>query len=87
MKNDWTDKTIESDPIDFAIGLFVPMMRELGEMAYQWDEPFIVDDSRFREHFPARPAALDEAARATVEWARATYTTWVMSDVCIEQHR
>jgi len=51
------------------------MMRELGEMAYQWDEPFIVDDSRFREHFPARPAALDEAARATVEWARATYTT------------
>jgi nucleoside-diphosphate-sugar epimerase len=58
-----------------SLGLFVPMMRELGEMAYQWDEPFVVDDSRFRAHFAARPVAVDEAARATVEWARMTYKT------------
>lgn len=57
-----------------SMGLFVPMMRELGEMAYQWDEPFVVDDSRFREYFSVRPLAVAEAAQSTVEWARATYT-------------
>lgn len=55
------------------LGLFMPMMRELGEMAYQWDEPFVVDDARFRAHFSVRPQAVEEAARATVEWAKATY--------------
>ena len=55
------------------MGLFMPMMRELGEMSYQWDEPFVVDDSRFREYFSVRPVAVDEAARATVEWANAAY--------------
>ncbi len=42
-------------------------------MAYQWDEPFIVDDRRFRERFRLEPAGLDEAARATVEWAKRHY--------------
>ncbi|NOT98034.1 MAG: NAD-dependent epimerase/dehydratase family protein [Sideroxydans sp.] len=55
------------------LGLFVPMVREIKEMAYQWDEPFIVDDSRFRARFSMMPIREDEAARATVEWARQTY--------------
>jgi len=41
--------------------------------AYQWDEPFIVDDSRFRARFAMKPIREDEAARATVAWARQTY--------------
>jgi hypothetical protein len=49
------------------------MVREIKEMAYQWDEPFIVDDSRFRAAFDVRPVAVDDAARATVEWAKETY--------------
>lgn len=56
-----------------AMGLFVPILRELAEMSYQWDEPFVVDDRRFRERFPVRPADPDEAARATVAWASAHY--------------
>ena len=56
-----------------TLGLVVPMMREIKEMAYQWDEPFVVDDSRFRATFDMRPAAVDEAARATVAWAKQTY--------------
>ncbi len=56
------------------LGLFVPMVRELKEMAYQWDEPFIVDDSRFRRQFGDRVVAEVEAAKATVEWAKKTYT-------------
>jgi nucleoside-diphosphate-sugar epimerase len=57
-----------------ALGLFVPILRELAEMRYQWDEPFVVDDRRFRERFPdLRLADPDEAARATVAWASAHY--------------
>lgn len=41
-----------------AMGLFVPLVREMNEMLYQWDEPFVVDDRRFRERFGARHARL-----------------------------
>jgi nucleoside-diphosphate-sugar epimerase len=54
-------------------GLFVPIVRELGEMLYQWDAPFVVDDRRFRSQFPTQLVDRDQAARDTVAWARATY--------------
>jgi len=57
-----------------AGGLFVLMLRELDEMAYQWDGPFVVDDSLFRSRFGLLPTNPDEAARATVDWARAHYS-------------
>ena len=53
-----------------ALGLVVPIVRELNEMAYQWDEPFLVDDARFRARFGDRATPLDEAARETVAFAR-----------------
>jgi len=53
-----------------VLGVFVPLMRELGEMAYQWEEPFLVDDARFRARFGDLATPLDEAARQTVEYAR-----------------
>lgn len=56
-----------------AMGLFVPLVREMNEMAYQWEAPFVVDDARFRARFGAAPTALEEAARATLAWARAAY--------------
>lgn len=56
-----------------AIGAFSPLVREMREMLYQWDEPFVVDDSRFRKRFAVRPAAAKSAAAATVEWARQAY--------------
>ena len=52
---------------------FVPIFREFDEMLYQWDEPFIVDDSRFRQQFGVIPTPLDEAARQTVAWAQKTF--------------
>jgi hypothetical protein len=52
-----------------GIGLFVPLGREIAEMLYQWDEPFVIDDRRFREGFAQQPADLDEAAATTVAWA------------------
>lgn len=56
-----------------AIGVFVPLVREVGEMLYQWDEPFVISDRRFRERFRQQPADADEAAAATVSWARRQY--------------
>jgi len=58
-----------------AMGLVVPIMRELNEMRYQWDEPFITDDTRFRDRFDVRPADPDTAAVETVAWALAHYGT------------
>lgn len=56
-----------------GLGLFVPILKELKEMSYQWDEAFVVDDSRFRASFAIKPVREDEAARATVAWAQQTY--------------
>jgi nucleoside-diphosphate-sugar epimerase len=62
-----------------GLGWVMPIMREMGEMgemgemAYQWDEPFIVDDSRFRAHFQLRPTEVNTATAATLAWAREAY--------------
>jgi nucleoside-diphosphate-sugar epimerase len=56
-----------------AIGLFVPVVRELKEMLYQWDGPFMVNDRRFREQFRVHVTDRDVAAKATVDWARSVF--------------
>jgi nucleoside-diphosphate-sugar epimerase len=56
-----------------TIGVFMPLMRELDEMLYQWDEPFIVDDSRFRERFQVSPEDANRATADTVVWAKRHY--------------
>jgi nucleoside-diphosphate-sugar epimerase len=56
-----------------AMSLFIPPLRETGEMRYQWEEPFVVDDSRFRQRFGAVAEDADRAAAATVAWARTQY--------------
>jgi nucleoside-diphosphate-sugar epimerase len=56
-----------------ATAVVVPLMRELDEMQYQWDEPFVIDDTRFRMRFHVYPADVNHAARETVEWAKRHY--------------
>jgi len=56
-----------------AAAVVMPMMREIDEMMYQWDEPFVVDDSMFRARFGLRPEDVNEAARRTVQWAQRHY--------------
>jgi nucleoside-diphosphate-sugar epimerase len=58
-----------------ALALFNPLVREVDEMLYQWEEPFIVDDRRFRERFSVSPVPADEAAVETVRWATSSYAS------------
>ncbi len=50
------------------VGLFSPIVREMKELTYEFEEPYIVDDSRFRAAFGAQTTPLDEAVAATVAW-------------------
>lgn len=53
------------------IGVFNPIVRELGETRYQRDRAWVVDDTAFRTAFgPGRVTPHAEAVTATVEWFR-----------------
>jgi nucleoside-diphosphate-sugar epimerase len=56
-----------------AIGVFSPLMRELPEMAYQWQAPFVVDDSAYRTTFGVAATPLAAAIEQTAAWVRARY--------------
>jgi nucleoside-diphosphate-sugar epimerase len=45
-------------------------LREMMEMLYQFEEPFVVDGSRFAEAFDFEPTPLPEAIDATPDWYR-----------------
>ena len=53
-----------------AAGVLSPFLREVVKMTYQWEVPFVHDDSRFRAAFGM---PVDESVAATAAWrARAT---------------
>jgi nucleoside-diphosphate-sugar epimerase len=51
-----------------AMGLFNPGIRETIEMLYEFEEPFVVDDSKFVEAFGEQATPLKEAIGETVRW-------------------
>jgi nucleoside-diphosphate-sugar epimerase len=53
-----------------AMGLFNPGMRELIEMLYEFEEPFVVDHSKFEQAFGEQATPLKEAIGETVRWYR-----------------
>jgi nucleoside-diphosphate-sugar epimerase len=54
-----------------TVGLFNGNVRELKEMLYEFEEPFVVDDSRFKATFGDIATPLPEAIDTTVAWFRA----------------
>jgi len=48
------------------LGRFSALAHALEETLYQWDRPFLVDDSAFRARFPALGLSLDQAVTKTV---------------------
>ncbi len=54
-----------------GLGVFNAMMRELAEMAYEFEEPFVLDTSRFESTFGGAGTPLADAIAATVDSFRA----------------
>ncbi|MFE9171054.1 NAD-dependent epimerase/dehydratase family protein [Streptomyces kebangsaanensis] len=53
-----------------AASVFSPLLRELKEVRYQFDRPFVVDSSAYEAEFAVRATPLDEQIKATVDWWR-----------------
>ncbi|PHQ48305.1 NAD-dependent epimerase [Streptomyces cinnamoneus] len=50
--------------------LFSPLIRELKEIRYQFDRPFILDASAYASAFTLRATPVDQQVKATVDWWR-----------------
>ena len=53
-----------------ALGLVNPMMRGLAEMAYEFEEPFVLDTTKYRSTFGDAGTPLAVAITTTVAWYR-----------------
>lgn len=53
-----------------VLKLFVPILKELEETAYQFANPWIIDSSDFEETFGMTATPIEEALKVTVEWYR-----------------
>jgi nucleoside-diphosphate-sugar epimerase len=53
-----------------ALGLFSPMMRGLAEMTYEFEEPFVLDTTKYRSTFGTAVTPLNSAIAETVAWYR-----------------
>jgi nucleoside-diphosphate-sugar epimerase len=53
-----------------VIGLFNPLLREMAEMAYEFEQPYVMDGAKFTRAFGGAPTLLPEAVAATVAWFR-----------------
>ena len=65
-----TDVTALKRPMLRALGLFNRNVRELLHTYYQFDAPFVVDDSAFRHAFGGHTTAWDDIVATTVDWYR-----------------
>ncbi|CAN5729545.1 SDR family oxidoreductase [soil metagenome] len=48
------------------LGLFMPLMREMPEMMYQYDRDYFFDSSKFENRFNFKPTTYEEGVRQTV---------------------
>jgi nucleoside-diphosphate-sugar epimerase len=55
-----------------ALGPVVPLFGMLRETLYQWERPFLIDDSAFRARFPGVATDLDAAIDVAVAQAQAS---------------
>jgi nucleoside-diphosphate-sugar epimerase len=58
-----------------ALGLVSPMMRSLAEMAYEFEEPFVLDTTKYESTFGDSGTSLDAAITETITWYRARKAT------------
>jgi nucleoside-diphosphate-sugar epimerase len=53
------------------VGMFMPEVREVVEMTYQFEKPFLVDHSKFARAFGDHATPHCEALKVTLDWYRA----------------
>ena len=53
-----------------ALSLVNPVLRELAEISYEFDEPFVLDTSKYQAAFGAAGTPLAAAVATTVAWYR-----------------
>lgn len=53
-----------------AMGLFNPSVREVIEMLYEFEQPFVVDSSKAQHRLGLSPTPLDDALHTTIAWFR-----------------
>lgn len=61
---------IAPKPLVSMLALLNAEMREIKEMLYQFEQPFIVDHSKFASSFGANVTPHEQAIRETLEWYR-----------------
>ncbi len=49
------------------LGVFVPVMRELHEMAYQYDRDYVFDSSKFEKRFSFHPTPYQQGVRESIQ--------------------
>lgn len=50
------------------LGLFNPMLKEVKEMMYEWEQPYIVEHKKYEDRFGNASTPHDVAIRETVQW-------------------
>lgn len=50
------------------LGLFNPMIREMKEMMYEWEQPYVVEHDKYEKVFGSHATPHDMAIKETVEW-------------------
>ncbi len=53
-----------------VIGVLSPTVRELAEMMYEFEKPYVVDSSAFESTFGVHPTPMDDAIASTLAWYR-----------------
>ncbi|ULQ57190.1 NAD-dependent epimerase/dehydratase family protein [Flavihumibacter rivuli] len=48
------------------LGLFIPILKEMPEMCYQYDRDYFFDSAKFNRHFQFSPTTPEEGVKATV---------------------
>ncbi len=61
---------VGTKPILWLMGFTNKNVKELVEMMYEWDKPFIMDSSKAERAFGLQPTPLRQAVHKTLEWIR-----------------
>jgi nucleoside-diphosphate-sugar epimerase len=67
--------TVVSPFLASLLSLFRSDVRELKEMRFQWDRPYVVDSSKFSRRFWNDPTGFEEGLQTTIRFYRNTRTT------------